>query len=141
MRRRAARFGHQSRVQAQLDALSVRQWLAHAYHILRHRRPAWGVLLVALAATTVLWFLARFYVDPTDAGERTSLLQTTAQLVGGSALLAGLYLTWRTLQVNQEGQITERFSRAIEHLGDDRLAVRLGGIYALERIARDSPRD
>ncbi|MBA2670168.1 MAG: pentapeptide repeat-containing protein, partial [Gemmatimonadetes bacterium] len=37
--------------------------------------------------------------------------------------------------------ITARFSKAIEHLGDERLSVRLGGIYALERIARDSHRD
>src|SRR6266511_3903107 len=44
----------------------------------------------------------------------------------------------------QEGQITERFTRAIDQLGQpgpDRLDVRLGGIYALERIARDSPAD
>lgn len=147
MRRRAARFGHQVRVQAQLDALSVRHWLAHAYHVLRHRHPAWGVLLGAIAATIVLGLFARFYVDPATPGERTSLLQTTAQLVGGSALLAGVYLSWRTLQVNREGQITERFTRAIDQLGatDDegrpRLEVRLGGIYALERIARDSERD
>src|SRR6266498_994609 len=42
----------------------------------------------------------------------------------------------------QEGQITERFTRAIDQLGQpgpDRLDVRLGGIYALERIAHDSP--
>jgi hypothetical protein len=31
--------------------------------------------------------------------------------------------------------------QAIEQLGSDRLDVRIGGIYALERIAHDSPRD
>jgi hypothetical protein len=44
--------------------------------------------------------------------------------------------------VAQEGQITERFTRAVDQLGQpgpDRLDVRLGGIYALERIAHDSP--
>jgi hypothetical protein len=35
----------------------------------------------------------------------------------------------------------ERFTRAIEQLGSDQLEVRLGAIYALERIARDSERD
>lgn len=49
------------------------------------------------------------------------------------------------LSLTREGQITERFTRAIDQLGatDDngypRLEIRLGGIYALERIAGDSP--
>lgn len=37
--------------------------------------------------------------------------------------------------------ITDRFSKAIEQLGSEKLAVRLGAIYALERIAHDSHRD
>lgn len=37
--------------------------------------------------------------------------------------------------------ITERFSKAVEQLGSDKIEVRLGGIYALERIAQDSVRD
>ncbi len=37
--------------------------------------------------------------------------------------------------------MTERFTRAIDQLGHVQLDVRLGGIYALERIARDSPAD
>jgi hypothetical protein len=43
--------------------------------------------------------------------------------------------------LNQEGQITERFTRAIDQLGSGQLEIRIGGIYALERIARDSQRD
>jgi hypothetical protein len=45
------------------------------------------------------------------------------------------------LVIAQEGQITERFTRAVDQLGSDQLVVRLGGIYALERIAMNSPRD
>jgi Pentapeptide repeats (8 copies) len=69
-------------------------------------------------------------------------------LVGGVALLGGLYFTAQTLRISQgtlqtaqEGQITERFTKAIEQLGRDNLSIRLGGIYALERIARDSAKD
>src|SRR5215213_3534371 len=79
-------------------------------------------------------------------------------------LLVGLFFTWRslrqtresqaqtqentqrTLELTEQGQITERFTRAIDQLGatdettrTPRLEIRLGGIYALERIARDSP--
>jgi hypothetical protein len=49
-------------------------------------------------------------------------------------------LNW-TLQVAVQGQVTERYTKAIEQLGSDKLDVRVGGIYALERVARDSPRD
>jgi uncharacterized protein YjbI with pentapeptide repeats len=45
------------------------------------------------------------------------------------------------LRLTREGQVTERFTRAIDQLGNDKLSVTLGGIYALERIARDSPPD
>ena len=37
--------------------------------------------------------------------------------------------------------MTDRFTKAIEQLGSDKLDVRIGGIYALERIARDSAKD
>ena len=68
---------------------------------------------------------------------RTTLLQG----IGGAVLLLGVYFTYRQLQTGREGQITERFSRAIDHLGSDKEDVRLGGIYTLERIAKDSPGD
>src|SRR5829696_8830704 len=47
--------------------------------------------------------------------------------------------TRETLRISEQGQITERFTRAIDQLGETELEIRLGGIYALERIAKDSP--
>jgi uncharacterized protein YjbI with pentapeptide repeats len=81
---------------------------------------------------------------------RTLIAAATAgaQIVGGILLLAGLYFTWRssvaaerTLALATEGQVTERLTRATEQLGAEQLGRRLGGIYGLERIARDSERD
>jgi hypothetical protein len=98
----------------------------------------------ALFAVVVagLLLLLDWYIDPTKPGERKDLVLTLAQILGGIALFSGLYVTWRTLQVNREGQITERFTRAIDHLANrERLEIRLGGIYALERIARESEQD
>ncbi|MFB6708109.1 pentapeptide repeat-containing protein [Streptomyces sp. NPDC056333] len=75
---------------------------------------------------------------------RTTLLQA----IGGAVVLFGAYATWRQLRVSQdglnatrEGQVTDRFSRAVEQLGSDKLDVRIGGIYALWRIADHSVRD
>jgi hypothetical protein len=80
---------------------------------------------------------------------------TLFQAIGGALLLLGAFLTWqqvqsgaeqvrvsqRQLEIGQEGQITERFTRAIDQLGSKSIDVRLGGIYALERIAKNSPQD
>ena len=41
----------------------------------------------------------------------------------------------------REGQLTDRYTKAVEQLGSDNQDVRIGGIYALERIACDSARD
>jgi uncharacterized protein YjbI with pentapeptide repeats len=43
------------------------------------------------------------------------------------------------LRILEEKQVTERFSKAIEHLGNTETEIRLGGIYALEQIAKYSP--
>lgn len=42
------------------------------------------------------------------------------------------------LDVLREGQITERYTRAVDQLGSDKPDVRLGAIYALERVALGS---
>ena len=47
----------------------------------------------------------------------------------------------RTAALTEQGQVTERYTKAIEQLGSDKLDIRIGGIYALERIANDSARD
>ena len=43
--------------------------------------------------------------------------------------------------LSRDGQVTDRYAKAIEQLGSEKLDVRTGGICALERIARDSARD
>jgi hypothetical protein len=107
----------------------------------RRTARVFGVVVLFAIVVSVLLALLDSYIDPAKAGERKDLILTLVQLLGGTALLSGLYFTWRTLQVNREGQITERFTRAIDQLGSKELEIRLGGIFALERIARDSERD
>jgi hypothetical protein len=72
---------------------------------------------------------------------RNDIRTAGIQIVGGTALLAGLVFTNRTLGLNQQGQITDRFTKATDQLGSDKLDIRLGGIYSMERIARDSKND
>jgi hypothetical protein len=98
-----------------------------------------------------------------ESGGRVAIAQLTVGIFVGVAALANLWFTSRnlrlanrtaeianrTLQTNQRGQVTDRFTKAIDQLGrtvdrgdgkkaEPHLEVRLGGLYALERIALDS---
>lgn len=77
--------------------------------------------------------------------------QTDAQLIKAGEQIN---LTREQLRITEQGNLTERFARAVEMLGSMRtekidgkeqtkpnLEVRLGGIYSLERLAKDSPDD
>jgi hypothetical protein len=126
----------------------------------RVRKPA----LITLATVATLWLvlLAPKLLIPmpsaasiravTDPVKRQQLIDerlvlqndvrtTLLQGIGGAVLLLGVYLTFRQYQLSHEGQITDRFTHAVDQLGSDKLAVRVGGISALGRIARDSARD
>ena len=88
------------------------------------------------------------------------------QVAGGLVLLVGAYVTWRQLQlgresmrqtmeatnaqlkaaqdqltVDRDSQLTQRFAQAVDQLGSEQIVVRIGGIYALERLARNSVAD
>jgi Pentapeptide repeats (8 copies) len=104
---------------------------------------------LGLVFLLILWGIPKWQASRVqDLKERLTLenaaRQTLAQILGGALLLVGLYFTAETLQTTQEGQITDRFTKAINQLGEsgvEKLAIRLGGIYGLERIAKDSEKD
>jgi hypothetical protein len=111
-----------------------------------------GIAAVVLAAA-IVWAL--FVPVPTwlaryDVGSATPALVQTARdaargrlLTLGAGLLAAgaLFFTARNFILSREGQVTDRYTKAVEQLGSDKLDVRIGGIYALERVARDSAKD
>jgi hypothetical protein len=124
---------------------------------------------VTLLLLVVLWFPILIQPDLSDA-QRHQLAQTPEKLVkaeddrsnaqnsvrttllqgiAGVALLTGAYFAYRGLEAGrlqlkatEDGQITTRYTEAVKQLGDECNAdIRIGGIYALKRIARDSDRD
>ena len=106
----------------------------------RRRTILVGLAVLVCAVLTLLWQL-----------EQVTFAQIISVSVGG----LGLYVALRQLmateksisvaqdnvRVAQEGHITDRFTRAIEHLGHTEMAIRVDGIYALEQIAKDSEKD
>jgi uncharacterized protein YjbI with pentapeptide repeats len=115
------------------------------------------VLIVALCVFAIgyipKWQLnGKGIKDPIERIDLENELRTTVALaLGGAILLVGLYLAWRrlsaaerTVELARQGQITERFTRAVDQLGashadgSKKLEIRLGGIYSLEKIAKGS---
>ncbi|MEU8060495.1 pentapeptide repeat-containing protein [Microbispora bryophytorum] len=74
-------------------------------------------------------------------GARLQRINTWGVILGLAFTASGLVYTAQTLRSTQEGQITDRYTKAIEQVGSKDVDIRIGGIFALERIARDSPRD
>ena len=86
---------------------------------------------------------------------RLQFLTSIAASLGAIGVVFNLYYTGKreeafnksaeaaleNAKAAQDKQITERFTKAVEQLASQEVAVRLGGIYALERIANDSEKD
>jgi Pentapeptide repeats (8 copies) len=64
-----------------------------------------------------------------------------ATFIAGIGLFVNYWSSEKNIQLTQERLVTERFSKAIDQLGSGKDEVILGGIYSLERIAKDSPKD
>ena len=111
-------------------------------------------VVLAVLFAVALWKVPQLqvrYAKDVQAKDRfnseNEARKTLATILGGIVVLAGAYFTWQNVQLAKEGQVTDRFAKAIEQLGavdgsgNKKLEVRLGGIYALERIANQSERD
>jgi hypothetical protein len=102
-----------------------------------------------IVLVAILWVLPIILTagqsDTLSASEllkaRNDVRSTLVTLVAAIAAAAGLTFTGRTYLLNVSGQVTDRYSKAVGQLGERDIAVRVGAIYALERVARDSPRD
>jgi hypothetical protein len=130
------------------------------------QRLAFAIAFALTASIAVIWWVPKWQVarsqnlTPKNRFDRENeARKTLAQIVGGIFVLAGLYssienfrLQTRTFDLQREGQVTDRYTKAIEQLGAvlgntmdksgqpmPNLTVRLGGIYALERISMDWP--
>lgn len=92
-----------------------------------------GALIASAGAYLLVW---KFTCIPAEH------LRNIIFLVGG--ITAGIIAAWRAwvadkqTNINDRGQITERFTRAVEQLGDDSAYMRMGAIQALRLIGNDN---
>jgi hypothetical protein len=73
------------------------------------------------------------------------LLTPIVAAFAGAIALMQVWVAWRRHQeqtfADRQRRITESYSKAVEQLGSEKVEVRLGGIYTLERISNESPND
>lgn len=115
-----------------------------------------GVLLACVAILPqhlVALDRAGVAASPDQVLQAKNAVRTTlVQAFGGLFLLSGAYVTWRQFQsthaagreelrLGREGRLTERLTAAVGQLSSDEAAVRVGGVYALGRLADESPDD
>jgi uncharacterized protein YjbI with pentapeptide repeats len=133
-------------------ARSLAFWRRESVRQRFHQRRWLFLSYLGLAAiagvTAVIWVLPAVltrhpHID-SAADRHQAIAATRTGLVAGLAAIGaagGLAYTARTYRLSREGHVTDRYSKAVEQLGDENVEVRLGGIYALERLMRDSPAD
>ena len=86
---------------------------------------------------------------PKSARQPRDWIQISVTALPGLAAVIALIFTSLAIRATgspssrspEQGQITDRYNAAITNLGSPSVDVRLGGIYALQRIMQDSPRD
>ncbi len=128
-------------------------------------------IALALAVTAYGWLIWRgpwlfdgthlreTDLQPADGVVITGFRTSMVALGAGALAGVGLVYTHRSVQhtrdmlehtrikdreqadLTREGQVTERYVEAIKLLSSGHLTQRLGGIYSLERIMRDSEKD
>ena len=113
--------------------LAVPAWLL----CLLWRIPKWQVTAAEKRGT----------IEPRDAADlEDTFRKTFAQVIAGIGAAGALYFTYQANEAAKDKQLTDQYAKAVEQLGtgvpgDDKLAIRLGGIYSLARIANVSEKD
>ena len=113
--------------------------------LLRHSRiiglAGWMGVTAAIVATGV-WFGQRYWEELTKTSNVESI-----QVVGFAiaATIAIWMAVWRGVLATRQANtshyalLNERYQDAAEMLGSKLVSVRLGGVYALEQLAREHP--
>jgi hypothetical protein len=78
-----------------------------------------------------------------DASARAAavgqLRLAVVQVVAAVGAAIALTYTARTFRLSRRGQVTDRFTKALERLSSNEAYVRIGGVLAMEQIVQDAP--
>lgn len=122
----------------------------------RHRflRLAWwllGSVLAAVAVIAIVVWLPHALVNADLTGHGTKALSerglassindaraTLVQALAGTLVVVSAFTAWRQYALARQAHLTERYVTAVGLIASETIEGRTGGVYALERLARDS---
>lgn len=128
------------------------------YRVLSLRTIVWsGAVIVAFGIGVAVWLLLT-YGGGSDANRnRLDAIRTAGTIVVGAGGAVALLLAARRQRSTEialkhgervaedarqdaaERRITDLYTASVEQIGSEKAAVRLGGLYALERLAQNVP--
>ncbi len=104
-------------------------------------------LMVAAGAGLLLWWgLGRpdFRGGTLNPRERLELIKIALAVTGGIGGVVALVVAYRRQQLNEAEHLreatklfNERYASAVDQLGSDKAAIRLGGVYAMAGLSDD----
>ena len=115
-------------------------------HRLLNREALWWVTLifgVSFLGILVSWRCWE-YLHATEDSPSTTIRNMSFVIGGIVALFFALWrgrLAERQASTGQQGLLNERYQKGAEMLGSGVLSVRMGGIYALQRLAEEHPKE
>ena len=124
-----------------------RGWGHSAFRFARAKLGLLALLLLAAAVALGVWSLINFWdwlqTGPDGPESGSTTVRNLGLVIGGVAAI--LLAVWRSrvaerqAETAQRSLLNERYQQGAEMLGSGVLSVRLGGIYALRRLAEDHP--
>ena len=103
-----------------------------------------AILVISVVIAAVV-FSSFYWCWLTDGESGSTTVRNLGLVV--TALIGMPIAIWRSVVAHRQAEtaqgslLNERYQKGAEMLGSDDLPVRLGGIYALERLAREHPED
>ena len=129
----------------------LKRWISRAVPWMS-KKQIWALMIATLVVIGVIifaivyWEWLRGYVKGVPPSPVESPSTTVRNIaLGVIAFLALAIACWRGWVANQQADIAkqqllnERYQKATEMLGSDLMVVRLGGVYQLQRLAKEYP--
>ncbi len=129
-------------------SLLVRLLAKRARWALRSVAVAVAAVAVVGAYALIVWLAPRLLGVPDltapATGDAVLTARHNARLlvvsgIGAVVVAVGLLYTARNYRLSYRGQVTDRYTKALERLGSSEMYVRIGGLHALRQVMIDSP--